>query len=276
MERLWFTSQEKRKRTIAILNKTQKLFNISLLLLLITYFYQTFTVCLPAKAKTNTVQKTEASPTAEPTLSPLEIYNEGVKLLLAAQTEQQRGEADQAEQLFQRAEQAFTLALKTSNPKLVEAQSNLGYIQLYRSAYPQAVKQFKLALKLNPTHPESLSGLAMAYVQQHQAEKALPLFEQLTQLDPKNPSYWFNLGSTAQCLNLAKPAELAYKEVLKFAPKHQSAVFNLATLKDNTLNYKEALALYAWCINIDASSLIGLEAVKRSTQLKEALKSAQP
>jgi tetratricopeptide (TPR) repeat protein len=228
----------------------------------------------PSLAQESTNQQKppkKLSTSSAPTLSAIELYNEGVKLLFAAQTEQQRGEQAQAETLFQRAEQAFSLALKTSNPKLVQAQSNLGYVQLYRKAYPQAIKQFKLALKLNPQYPEALSGLAMAYVQQHQAEKALPLFEQLTQLDPKNPSYWFNVGSTAQCLTLAKKAEMAYKETLKFAPKHQSAVFNLATLKDNTVNYKEALALYAWCSTIDASSLIGLEAIKRANQLKEQL-----
>ncbi|MCX5921608.1 MAG: tetratricopeptide repeat protein [Candidatus Melainabacteria bacterium] len=225
----------------------------------------------PPEAKA--ADKLEASPktasaNASKPLSAIEVYNEGVKLLMAGQTEQQRGETAQAETLFQRAEQAFGLALKTSNPKLVEAQSNLGYVQLYRKQYPQAIKQFKLALKLNPKHPETLQGLAMAYVQQHQAEKALPLFEQLTQLDPQNPTYWFNLGSTAQCLNLTQQAEVAYQEVLKLAPKQQAAVFNLATLKENTVNYKEALALYTGCIKIDAGSLIGLEAMKRANQLK--------
>ncbi len=236
------------------------------------------TIILPSEALTlkKEALKTPPSSPIEPSPSPLTMYNEGVKLLLAAQTEQQRGEVAQAEVLFQQAEQAFRLALKTSNPKLVEAQSNLGYVQLYRNAYPQAIKQFKLALALNPNHPETLAGLAMAYVQQRQAEKAMPLWQQLTQLAPQNPNYWFNLGSTAQSLNLTEEAERAYKETLNVAPHHQGAVFNLATLKDNTLNYKEALALYARCSTLDASSLIGLESMKRVNQLKAQLNPMQP
>ncbi len=204
-------------------------------------------------------------------LSTVDAYNQGVHLLQAAQTEQQRGEATQAEALLQQAETAFRTALKanTSSPALrVVAQSNLGYVQLYRKAYPQAIQHFKQALKLHAKHLETLSGLAMAYVGQQQAEKAVPLFQQLTQLQPQNPNHWFNLGSTNQCLNLVQQAEQAYAETLKLSPKHQATLFNLATLKENTLDYKEAIVLYDGCIRIDASSLIGLAAAKRSAQLQ--------
>jgi tetratricopeptide (TPR) repeat protein len=147
---------------------------------------------------------------------------------------------------------------------------------LYQQQYPEAVKQFKLALKQQKQHPNSMAGLALAYVQLHQAEKALPLFEQLTVLEPKNPNAWFNLGSTAQCLNQPQKAESAYRQAIVLAPQYQAALFNLATLLENTVNYKDALGFYTDCATIDAGSLIGLEALKRSSALKLQLNATMP
>jgi len=203
-------------------------------------------------------------------------YNQGVKLLQAAQIEQQqRGERGQAATLFQQAEIAFLEALQT-DPSLTEAQSNLGYVALYRQQYPEAIKQFKQALKQNNQHTTSLAGLALAYVQLQQAEKALPLFQQLTVLEPENPNAWFNLGSTAQCLNKTQQAESAYRQAITLAPQYQAALFNLATLLENTVNYKDALAFYTQCTTVDAGSLIGLEALKRSAALKLQLEAVPP
>jgi tetratricopeptide (TPR) repeat protein len=216
----------------------------------------------------NKVPKAETSKASEQKPpSAIESYNQGVRLFQAAQLEGQKGEVSNQKSLFKQSEQAFKSALKQDS-KLVEAQSNLGYLALARKDLDKAVEQFQKALGVNNKHLSSLNGLATAYALQGQSDKALTCLDTLNQLAPAEFQYWYNRGCVLQQAKRLSEAEQAYQKALKLQPTHQSTLFNLATLYHNQNQQEQALLYYKKAQDAAPDNPVGLEAYHRLQGLK--------
>ncbi len=227
---------------------------------------------LPQASKTvnATPQKTPAK--ATPLLSPKEeavvLYNEGVRLFQASQDTATQSIGD-TYRLRQDAKKAFHNALKL-NPELVEAHSNLGYIELAENRPKKAVPYFEKAVALNAKHEASVAGLAIALNESGNPTKAIELLTSLTKWYPEHERHWFNLGTIFQQEARSDDAIDAYKNALLVNPKHPPTFFNLATLYHESKQAQSAWTYYERCIQMDPGSALALQSQNRILQLEKS------
>jgi tetratricopeptide (TPR) repeat protein len=239
-----------------------------------------FTHPLPVDAKWGLPQTTKAlhatpqkTPVkATPLLSPKEeavvLYNEGVRLFQASQDNTTQSIGD-AYRLRQDAKKAFNNALKL-NPELVEAHSNLGYIELAESHAKKAVSYFEKAVALNAKHEASVAGLAIALNESGNPTRAIELLSSLTKWYPESERHWFNLGTIFQQEARNEEAIDAYKNALLVNPKHPPTFFNLATLYHESKQAQSAWTYYERCIQMDPGSALALQSQNRILQLEKS------
>jgi len=84
---------------------------------------------------------------------------------------------------FQQAEERASAALK-AYPKMAAAQRMLGLIYLQQGRIHQSIGVLELSLRNEPFHPEALSNLAFAYLQNQNPGLAMELIETCRRLHP--------------------------------------------------------------------------------------------
>jgi tetratricopeptide (TPR) repeat protein len=84
---------------------------------------------------------------------------------------------------FQQAEERASAALK-AYPKMAAAQRMLGLIYLQQGRINQSIGVLELSLRNEPFHPEALSNLAFAYLQNQNPGLAMELIETCRRLHP--------------------------------------------------------------------------------------------
>lgn len=219
---------------------------------------------------TTPAQDTEALQAANLPAGAIE-YNKGVELFQIAQIQSEKGNSSGQKQLLKEAIRHFEMAL-SQNPKLVEAQSNIGFAYLTLRDYRKAISAFEKALAINPQHLNTLNGLSTAYAFNDNIDKAIQTFNKLTTLDPGNSQYFFNKGSVLQRAGRIDEAKQAYLQALKIQPNDQRALFNLGTLYENQGKLEEARPYYEKAKGVEIGNTIGLEAIHRLEAIDAALK----
>jgi tetratricopeptide (TPR) repeat protein len=197
-------------------------------------------------------------------------YNKGVELFQIAQIQNEKGNAAGQKKLLKEAIKQFELSLQV-NPKLVEAQSNIGFAYLTLHDYRQSIRAFEKALTINPNHLNTLNGLSTAYAFDKKTDEAIKTFNKLTTLDPANSQYFFNKGSVLQKAGRLEEAEQTYLQALKIKPNDQRVLFNLGTLYENQGKLQEAKPYYEKAKGVEIGNSIGLEAIRRLESINAAL-----
>lgn len=197
-------------------------------------------------------------------------YNKGVELFQIAQIQSEKGNSAGQKKLLKEAIKQFEDALH-KNPKLVEAQSNIGFAYLTLHDYRRSIKAFEDALKIDPHHLNTLNGLSTAYAFDNKIDEALKTFDRLTTLDPGNSQYFFNKGSVLQKSGRIEAAEQAYLQALKIKPDDQRTLFNLGTLYENQGKLEQARPYYEKAKGAEIGNTIGLEAIRRLDAINKAL-----
>lgn len=201
-------------------------------------------------------------------------YNKGVELFQVAQIQNEKGNSSGQKKLLREAIKNFEAAL-VKNPKLVEAQSNIGFAYLTLHDYRKAIAAFEKALILNPKHLNTLNGLSTAYAFSGNIDKAIQTFDKLTTLDPGNSQYFFNKGSVLQRAGRINEAQKAYEQALKISPNDQRTLFNLGTLYENLGKLETARPYYEKAKGVEIGNTIGLEAIRRMEIIDATLKSGK-
>lgn len=205
--------------------------------------------------------------TESPDVQALKAYNEGVRLFFASQSTVTQTVAG-VYRLQQDAKKQFKTALRL-NPSLVEAESNLGYVELAQKNPQKALNHFEQALKLNATHEASLAGLGIVLDQTNRSNEAIERLKQLTQLYPEKEQHWFNLGTIYQAQQAHENAINAYQQSLLRNPKHLPSLFNLATIYHDLKQPKNAWTFYQRCIQSDPGTPLALQAQHRILSLQK-------
>lgn len=202
-------------------------------------------------------------------------YNKGIELFQIAQLQSEKGNASGQKKLLREAIKHFESAIRI-NPRLVEAQSNIGFAHLTLHDYGKAIQAFEKALTINPNHLNTLNGLSTAYAFNNKIDRAIQYFDRLTTLDPGNSQYFFNKGSVLQKAGRIEDARIAYEQALKVKPDDQRALFNLGTLYENQGKLEAARPYYEKAKGVEIGNTVGLEAIRRLEAIDSALKQTGP
>lgn len=237
-------------------------------------------VTSPVEAARNAAGKDQAAsrksaPQPDASQNAEEEYHKGVELFQVAQVQRDKGNVSGQKQLLREAIRRFEAAL-SQNPKLVEAQSNIGFAWLTLQEHRRAVNAFEKALAINPQHLNTLNGLATTYAFDNRIELSIQTFDKLTTLDPGNSQYYFNKGSVLQKAGRLEDARRAYEQALKINPNDQRSLFNMGTLLENQGLLAEARPFYEQAKDTEIGNTIGLEAIRRLEALEQRQQTGQP
>lgn len=205
----------------------------------------------------------------------LEIYNAGVEQFQLGELQRSKGNTRGQKTLLEAAIDKFEAALK-QDPKLVEAQSNIGFAYLTLGDERRAIDAFEKALTINDKHLNTMNGLGTTYALDNKPEKAADIFRRLAKLDPGNTQVFFNLGSVLHKAGQLEPARSAYTEALAIDPDNQRAMFNLGVLSEAANKPDEARQWYEKAKSAQVDSPVGIEAIRRLRSLDAATASEQP
>lgn len=196
------------------------------------------------------------------------MYNQGVELFKTAQIQAGKGDTQAQARLLKTCLKDFQAAANL-DPKLVEAQSNIGFVYLTMGNYKKAIEAFKDTLDKNPHHLNSLNGLATTYAFDDQIDQSKKTFQTLVTLAPGNPDYLFNMGAVLQKAGQIDEAKTAYEKGLRLDPDHQRILFNMGTLFENKGAVDAALQYYEKAKGVEIGNTIGLEAIHRIEALRQ-------
>jgi tetratricopeptide (TPR) repeat protein len=137
----------------------------------------------------------------------------------AAQQAQRQNDYGTAEREYQ--------AVLSDSPQFAEAHMNLGLIYQLKDRIPDAVAQFRLALKIKPALVGANFFLGVDYCKTGEGAKALPYLKAAARQEPKRPDIWAWLA-TAQEISGDTQAEVAtLKHALSLQPQNVDILYLL-------------------------------------------------
>jgi cytochrome c-type biogenesis protein CcmH/NrfG len=140
----------------------------------------------------------------------------------AAQT--QAAPAAQAPPPFDESAAAALKVTAERNPSDAETRVQLGNMYFDGERYPEAVKWYEAALKVNPKHVNASTDLGIAYYYSNQPDRALAQFDRSLALDPTHSKTLLNQGIVrAFAKQDLAGAEKAWQRVLDVAPDSPEA-----------------------------------------------------
>ncbi|KAG0561788.1 hypothetical protein KC19_9G091800 [Ceratodon purpureus] len=142
-------------------------------------------------------------------------------------------------------DECYRKAWAVSNQHYARAQRSLGRTAYARKDFAKSIEHWKLALNLNPLHPDGWFALGSAAVKAHDIDTAINAFTRSVQLDPDNGESWNNLAALNMVRKRSKEAFVAFREALKYKRNSWQMWENFAQVSVDTSNFGQAVqALY--------------------------------
>jgi len=142
--------------------------------------------------------------------------------------------------------------------------------------YPQALKQFELAIRYLPAFIEPRLAIARMEPDTEEGRKsAEEQYFKALELAPGNPSALFALAQHYSGIGDNAKAVVRYRELLQFEPEHEAAHYNLGLLLLDDKKWREAQEQFNWVIQRDPKNTKALfnrgRARYRLQEYKEAI-----
>lgn len=135
----------------------------------------------------------------------------------AGTTEPQAGSGQAA--LFDETQAQALRTIAERDPANVTARVQLGNMNFDAERYPEAIRWYEDALKLNPRDVNVSTDLGVSYYYSNQADRALKQFDHSLSIDPKHMKTLLNLGIVrAFGKQDLEGAAAAWQQVIKLAP----------------------------------------------------------
>lgn len=131
-----------------------------------------------------------------------------------------------------------------------EMQAELGQVYAALKMGGEAIKQFRLALDIDPTSLTALNGLGLAYLDVKAFELARGQFQSCLRGDPANFVCMNNLAATDLEAGHYDAAESELTRAHTIAPERAEALVNFGYLSDARGDWKGAIAYYARAIAV--------------------------
>ena len=135
--------------------------------------------------------------------------------------------------------------------------ARLAYCYIQNKQIKKGIKYYKITLKYEPDHYDSLSNLAAVYQNQSRSQDALNLLERAKNIYPKDPILLNNYAFTLVHLGRTRKAAEYYREALELTPNHPLILYNLCVCLTRKGNWQEGIVLLNLLIEIDPNHSAG-------------------
>lgn len=115
---------------------------------------------------------------------------------------------------------------------------------------PEAEKQYRVVIGLQPDHADALRLLGALYLQTKKPDQALPLLRQASKVQPKNPEILSNLGVALRETGQLDDAIACLREAIAINPDYIEALNNLGSLFLDQGRAAEAIPLYQHALRL--------------------------
>ena len=129
--------------------------------------------------------------------------------------------------------------------------ARLAYCYIQNNQIKKGIKYYKLTLKYEPDHYDSLSNLAAVYQNQGRSQEAINLLERAKIIYPKDPILLNNYAFTLVHQGRTRKAAEYYREALELTPNHPLILYNLCVCLTRKGNWQEGIVLLNLLIEID-------------------------
>ena len=151
--------------------------------------------------------------------------------------------------------QSFEKALRYGGTPDLAAR--LAYCYIQNKQIKKGIKYYKLTLKYDPDHYDSLSNLAAVYQNKGQSQEALNLLERAKNIFPKDPILLNNYAFTLVHQGRTRKATEYYREALELTPYHPLILYNLCVCLTRKGNWQEGITLLNKLLEIDPNHSAG-------------------
>jgi TolB-like protein/Tfp pilus assembly protein PilF/predicted Ser/Thr protein kinase len=124
---------------------------------------------------------------------------------------------DRPEEDLVRARELVDRALELDDG-LPEARIALGSFYYHRQEYERALREFRIARRVQPNNTVLLSEMGHALRRQGQTDSCVACYERVVALDPRSTTAHANLGVTCQWMRRYDLAEASYDRAIDLAP----------------------------------------------------------
>jgi tetratricopeptide (TPR) repeat protein len=131
----------------------------------------------------------------------------------------------------------------------------LGRLDYDAQHYPEAIRRFEQAIKLDPAMARTYDSLGLCYFYQNQTEPAIKNFKTAIELDrtAPHPSPWpyINLAATVEFLGRPQEAEANLRQAVRLDPKLAAAHYQLGKVLEHLDRLQAAVPEMQEAIHLD-------------------------
>lgn len=151
----------------------------------------------------------------------------------------------------------FDRALSLDPDDKDEVASQIGITLQNRERFIDAIKYFKLALKLNPNRFINLYEQAFCNEKLGRYSKAESYYKAYLDKEPYSESGWYSLGVVMSGLEKYKESIDAYDYALSINDKNTATLFNKANILFLLKQYQDAADVYSELLEIEPDNING-------------------
>src|SRR5262245_50304568 len=153
-----------------------------------------------------------------------------------------------AERNWEKARQAYTLALKQSES--ADIHQGLATVCFQLRDLPGAAQHFKEVTRLDPERAGAFINLGAVCNLLDRLDEAIAALRKGIQLDPQRGEGYYNLGLVYRRKNQVDLAIHAYREAIRVSPRMADAHYNLGNLHLEKEQYRQALDCYLQALQV--------------------------
>ncbi|MFZ3131048.1 MAG: tetratricopeptide repeat protein [Desulfosporosinus sp.] len=135
--------------------------------------------------------------------------------------------------------------------------ARLAYCYIQNNQIKKGIKYYKLTLKYEPDHYDSLSNLAAVYQNLGRSQDALNLLERAKKIYPNDPILLNNNAFILVHQGYTRKATEYYREALELIPNHPLILYNLCVCLTRKGNWQEGIVLLNELIKIEPNHSAG-------------------
>jgi len=108
----------------------------------------------------------------------------------------------------------------------------------------EAVKEFKIALKIDPNYATAYNNLGKIFEDKGLYDKAIEQYQMAVKIKPNSKKFRYNLAKLLEKTNQIEKAAEEYRQLIRIKPYFIEAHYDVARMYELLGNYSDALCFY--------------------------------
>ncbi len=150
-----------------------------------------------------------------------------------------------------------------ANPKDPQARVNLGYTQLLKGQYDDALQQLKVAETIDPKFEAPIYNEGLVYKAQKQYDQALGAFTRAAKVAPRDYKNYLQMGVIYNIQGKYKDAVAALNKANQNEPGSADIIYQIGVSAEKTGDKAGAQEMYQQAINFDPNYQDAKDALAR-------------